>query len=227
MDELHHLCPECRQKLPGRPENYCLRCGTRGVGAQTGCGYCLLKTDVAADATYFAYRYEGHMADLIVGMKFSDHPEWSILLGGLFWQRLHSELRWESPDILIPVPLHFYRLISRRYNQSALLAGSLAAFLHRPLVTNGLKRVKLTQPQTRLNAQKRKENVRGAFLAEAKWVQGRSVLLVDDVFTTGATARVAVQALKRAGASRVAVACLALTQPRHADGIHSSATTLL
>ena len=212
-DHPHHLCPECLNKLPKRPENHCLRCGNWTVAVQTGCGQCLENRGTTADATYFAYRYEGCMTDLIVGLKFTDHPEWSILLGRLFWQQLQAELNWESPDMVIPIPLHPRRLITRRYNQSALLAHTLTQFLHRPLVTNGLKRIKMTQSQTHLNAQKRIENMRGAFRAEKKRVQDRAVLLVDDVFTTGATTRAAVRALKRAGARRVAVACLASTQP--------------
>ena len=213
IEKPHNLCPKCLKMLPKQPENHCLRCGTWTVGVQTGCGHCLKNLDMVADATYFAYRYEGHMTNLIKGLKFTDHSEWSTLLGTLFWQRLQTDLNWESPDILIPIPLHPRRLIARRYNQSALLALVLAKFLHRPLVTNGLKRIKMTQSQTHLNAHKRMENVRGAFRAQGKHIQGRSILLVDDVFTTGATTRAAVQTLKKAGAGRVVVACLASTQP--------------
>ena len=213
IDQPHHLCADCFQKLPKQPENYCLRCGTWTVGVQDGCGYCLNIPDITADACYFAYAYEGCIAQWIIGLKFSDHPEWATLLARLFWHSLQESLTWEAPDMVMPIPLHPYRLIQRRYNQSALLAGSLANFLHRPLVTNGLKRVKITQPQSRLSAEKRIENVRGAFQCSKNQVFGRSILLVDDVFTTGSTTRAAVQTLKKAGARRVIVACLAAAQP--------------
>ena len=226
-DHPHHLCPACLQQLPEQPENHCLHCGIGTSSAQAGCGLCLNAPNKTADATYFAYRYDYPMTHWIIGLKFSDRSEWSTLLGKLFWRRLKEPLRWESPDILMPIPLHPRRLLARHYNQSALLAGALAHFLHRPLVTNGLKRVKMTQPQTHLSADKRAENVRGAFRADPKKVQGRSILLVDDVFTTGSTARAAVQTLKRAGASRVVVACLAAAQPKQHANANRSPTGLI
>ncbi|MEO5362900.1 MAG: ComF family protein [Magnetococcus sp. DMHC-8] len=203
------LCPVCLQALPKQPDNYCLCCGRWAVGAQRGCGRCLQDPAHAPDASYFAYYYEGQIAQWVVGLKFADHSEWSRLLGWLAWQRLARELTWESPDLLVPVPLHPWRLIARRYNQSALLARVLAGFLGVPLRTGALHRVRRTAPQTHLNALQRAANVRGAFRAERAAVQGRAVLLVDDVFTTGATIGAAVHALKKAGARRVAVACLA------------------
>lgn len=140
-----------------------------------------------------------------------------MLLARLMWQRLQVELRWESPDLIIPVPLHLSRLLKRRYNQSALLGVTLAQLLHRPLVTHALRRVKKTKAQTSLNLEKREENVRDAFQVVKEQVQDRAVLLVDDVFTTGATTREAVRILKQAGASRVVIACLASTQPKHLE----------
>lgn len=208
----HTLCVQCEFELPPQPENHCLRCGSWRVEVREGCEVCLNKTDMA-DAVYFAYLYDGIMEKLVKGFKFADRSEWAMLLGNLFWQRLQGTLHWESPDSVIPVPLHINRLIRRQYNQSALLARSLSVFLNRPLVTNGLKRIKMTTPQTQLDSVGRLENVRGAFWADKNRVQGRSLLLVDDVFTTGATTRAAVEALKQAGASRVAVACLTATQP--------------
>lgn len=215
MEPPDPLCAICLQSLPKQPDNYCLRCGGWAVGGQSGCGHCLKTLDQSADATYFAYYYEGQIAKWVVGLKFSDHSEWSRPLGWLLWQRLQRELTWESPDLVLPVPLHPYRLLKRRYNQSALLARVLADCLKVPLRTDGLRRMKRTQPQTHLNAQQRAHNVRGAFCAEKSVVGGRAVLLVDDVFTTGATMGAAVRALKLAGAKRVAVTCLAAVHHGH------------
>ena len=202
--------------LPEVPERHCLRCGMDTARPELGCGYCL-NEGWCADAAYFAFLYEDAVADLIVGFKFGDHPDWAVLLGGLFWQRLGSVLRWETPDLVVPIPLHPWRLIHRRYNQSALLARELARFLSCPLVTNGLKRIKMTAPQTRLDSRRRRENVQGAFQVDPRVVAGRSVLLVDDVFTTGATMGAAVRCLKEAGAVRVAMACLARPNPGRGD----------
>ncbi|MBF0626638.1 MAG: ComF family protein [Magnetococcales bacterium] len=175
---------------------------------ESGCARCLNDPE-AADATYFAFSYEGLAAQLIRGLKFGDHSEQSRLLGRLCWERLGEVLRWESVDLVIPMPLHAWRLIGRRYNQSALLAGELARYLDRPLVTDLLFRPRRTRPQTRLHARERQLNVRGAFRVQGEGVRGRAVLLVDDVMTTGATLGAAVAVLKRAGASRVSALCLA------------------
>ena len=217
MQQPDQLCALCLERLPQQPENHCLRCGAWAVGVQNGCGRCLAEPQQTADASYFAYYYEGEIAQWLIGLKFADRSEWSRLMGWLLWQRLQRELRWESPDILVPVPLHPYRLIARRYNQSALLARALADLLQAPLLSNGLHRIKRTKPQTHLNAQQRGVNVRGAFHAVPSVVQGQSVLLVDDVFTTGATTGAATLALKKAGAKRVAVTCLASVHHK-ADG---------
>ena len=124
---------------------------------------------------------------------------------------MSSELLWEEPDFVLPIPLHPRRFLARRYNQSALLAMELAKKINRPMVTNGLIRIKMTKPQTKLSLQGRRENVLGAFLANQNVLSGRSVLLVDDVFTTGATMMSAVKELRRAGVKRVAVFCVART----------------
>lgn len=215
MEHPNQLCVVCLRQLPKQPENYCLQCGRWAAGAQKGCGHCLPTPEHSADASYFAYCYEGQIAQWLIGFKFGDHSEWAPLLGWLAWQRLQGELTWESPDMVVPVPLHPYRLIARRYNQSALLARALAGLLRAPLETGGLRRCRRTAPQTHLNARQRAINVHGAFCARESVVRGRAVLLVDDVFTTGATTEAAVRALKKAGAKRVAVTCLAAVHAIH------------
>ncbi|MEO5330523.1 MAG: ComF family protein [Magnetococcus sp. YQC-5] len=214
----HQLCPTCQNALPPPPDHYCLRCGSYTAKMEPGCAHCLTNP-MTSDAAYFAFRYQDSAISLIVGFKFADRSERSVLLGALCWERLGSELTWEAPDMIIPMPLHFWRLLRRRYNQSALLAGELAWRLQRPMVTNALVRCKITTPQTRLNAQARMKNVRGAFRAVEKRVRGRSIMLVDDVMTTGATMGVAVAALKKAGAARVVVVCLARVDQERTDSI--------
>lgn len=214
VDHPHHLCTPCRGLLPPPPPHLCLRCGELLAREEDGCGNCLGKRR-APDATFCAFSYEQGIRELVTGFKFGDHPEWAPLLGELMWSQVGSWLRWESPDLVMPVPLHPWRLITRRYNQSALLAGALAQRLQRPLVTNGLYRIKMTAPQARLQRTARLANPRGAFRAEPDVVHGKSLLLVDDVITTGATVTAVTATLKGAGARRVAVACLARTGRDH------------
>ncbi|MBF0260503.1 MAG: ComF family protein [Magnetococcales bacterium] len=190
-----------------------MRCGAHTTRPEPGCGACL-NNPHAPDAAYFGFPYHGRVAELILGFKFADRPERSRLLVELCWERLHQALYWEDPDLVIPMPLHVRRLLWRRYNQSALLAGEVSARLGKPLVTDLLIRHKRTRPQTRLNARARRLNVQGAFsVNRPERLHGRSVLLVDDVFTTGATMQAAVATLKRAGAGRVSGLCLARVDP--------------
>ncbi|WP_130471731.1 ComF family protein [Candidatus Magnetaquicoccus inordinatus] len=208
MEELDQLCAACMRQLPKQPDRYCMRCGQRTAGVINGCGHCIRNLGRYADATYFAYSYAPPISDWIIGLKFADHTEWAKSLSWLLWQRLQRELLWESVAMVLPVPLHPWRLLRRGYNQSALLAGGVAAALGVPLRTGVLQRIKRTKPQTSLNAWERAENVKDAFRADRE-VSGQDLLLIDDVFTTGATVHSAVRALKLAGARRVVVACVA------------------
>ncbi|MBF0447397.1 MAG: ComF family protein [Magnetococcales bacterium] len=208
------LCESCFEQLPPAPDRYCLCCGGDAAGPELGCGRCM-GFNGFSDRAYFPFIYQGLVADLLVSYKFSDRSEFSRVLGRLCWHRLASELSWEEPDLILPIPLHPRRLLSRRYNQSALFAAELAEKLNRPLVTNGLKRIKMTTPQTRLSRQSRLENVQGAFWADPKRIAGQSVLVVDDVYTTGATMAAAVQTLHRVGARRIVILCFARSVVEH------------
>ena len=112
-------------------------------------------------------------------------------------------------DLLLPVPLHEKRLRKREFNQSALIAKQVARHLGVPMVVNSLLRERETRPQVGLNAKERRKNMRNAFsVHKAGLIKGRRVMLIDDVFTTGATARECSKVLKRAGANCVFVITL-------------------
>ncbi|MBF0184534.1 MAG: ComF family protein [Magnetococcales bacterium] len=211
-EAVDQLCLPCMTTLPASPDCYCLRCGQRTAHVSQGCGHCLAEPEQHADATYFAFSYDDPIASWLIGLKFADRPEWARTLGWLLWQRLGNSLQWETPALVLPVPLHPLRLLRRRYNQSALLAATVARRLHVPLQTRALRRIKRTKPQTRLSAVERAVNLRDAFRVESALVAGKDLLLLDDVYTTGATMQSAVRALKQAGAGRVVVVCLAVVQ---------------
>ena len=115
----------------------------------------------------------------------------------------------DGPGGIVPVPLHPRRLAWRGFNQSLELARLLAADLGRPVLPGALRRIRDTTPQSQLPGARRRANIAGAFLADPAQVAGRSVLLVDDVMTTGATIDTAADALCAAGAARVDVLVVA------------------
>jgi ComF family protein len=111
----------------------------------------------------------------------------------------------------MPIPLHARRLKTRGFNQSALLARHLAAEAGIPVDENALQRVRHTVPQVGLNPEERHRNVTGAFASDSATVRHLHIVLVDDVFTTGATMRAAASSLIESGAATVSAYCLART----------------
>ena len=128
-------------------------------------------------------------------------------LAAEYLRRAHTELLSEV-DVMIPVPLHSKKERRRGFNQTILLCRAVSAETALPLCERGLLRRKDTTPQSRLSPAERKENLRGVFVVNAN-VAGKRVLLVDDIFTSGATCGECARALYRAGAESVRVFCLA------------------
>jgi len=154
--------------------------------------------------------YDEVAAKLVHGLKYNDRPELGRSLGAMM-VRAAAELA-PTADLVLPVPLHRRRLWSRRFNQSALLAEALAGAWGKIFDPLALARIRPTRQQVGLAPNQRAENVRGAFRVpteEKAVVAGRKVVLVDDVYTTGATVKAATRALLRAGAASVDVAVFA------------------
>ncbi|MFZ3070372.1 MAG: phosphoribosyltransferase family protein [Anaerolineaceae bacterium] len=141
------------------------------------------------------------MREAIHGLKYQNDLTLAYKLATLLTILVQST-DWKF-DLVVPVPLSQKRLDQRGYNQAALLAKPLALSMEKPFTTRGLARVRETQSQVSLNIQQRKENVQDAFLADPVMIKGRSILLVDDVFTTGATMNAAAEALHAAGSRQV------------------------
>jgi ComF family protein len=148
-----------------------------------------------------AFVHGGAIARAIHRFKYEDQPELASPLAELLSQRCATYLL-EAPALVCAVPLHVSRLRSRRYDQAELIARALARRTKRTFLAGALHRERDTPRQVELSEPERERNMAGAFRAEAR-VAGRSLLLVDDVITTGATARAAAGALRNAGARDV------------------------
>ncbi|MCC7237468.1 MAG: ComF family protein [Bryobacterales bacterium] len=210
------VCPRCLDSVqPLTPEYACLRCNTPFLNSRPlgGNGVCLMCSSGAHrfQAAYSFGAYEGPLREFIHLLKF----ERVTPLGPVLARLLVSALPREQPvDAVVPVPLHWRRRLSRGFNQAELLARAAAALLHVPC-HDPLRRTCPTPPQAGLNRLARRRNVRSAFTAgNARNVEGRSLLLIDDVLTTGATANACAAALLAAGARHVSVATVARADRR-------------
>ncbi|WP_290545058.1 ComF family protein [Aestuariivirga sp.] len=209
------LCAACWGKLKLLEEPVCDVLGTpfaydQGEGALSGAA---LADPPAWERSRAAVLFEDEAAKLVHALKYRDRPEAGLLMARLT-ARAGRRLLAQS-DVMLPVPLHWLRLWRRRFNQSALLAQRVSALAGTPWRPDVLVRARSTRAQVGLDQEARRRNVRNAFtvrpdrLAE---VAGRSVLLVDDVRTTGATAEACALALKKAGAKQVNLLTFALVQ---------------
>lgn len=156
-------------------------------------------------------RYDGLMRDLIHDFKFGDCHNGKRLFGRWLAEAGHELL--VSADVIVPVPLARFRLLTRRFNQAQILAAETARLCAKPVSSFLLSRVRSTPRQVGLSRLQRQRNVAGAFEIPPRRhaeVAGKAIVLVDDVITTGSTASAAAATLKRAGAARVDVLALAL-----------------
>jgi ComF family protein len=199
------LCAACAAELPALAES-CPRCALPSPAAAV-CGSCLNRPP-RFDATLALWRYEFPCDQLVQALKYRAR----LALAGFFARSLASRTMPEV-DLIVPMPLHPRRLAERGFNQALEIARGLARRLGRPLEPRGVLRVKHTLPQTELPYEERAKNVRGAFLCGLD-LSGKSVAVVDDVMTTGATLNELARALKRAGAARVENFVIARTVPR-------------
>ncbi len=209
------FCVECWQSLDLLSGQGCERCGTPTSTGAAICGPCLHRPpdhDGAIAVTVY-----GELARTI-SLKLKQGRK--IGLAKLIASLMHRRLPGEQ-GLLIPVPAHRWRLFRRGFNQSALIARHLSRLSGLPVQLDVLRRARATPMLKGANAQDRARIVRGAFVVDrslASDIAGRTVFLVDDVYTSGATANACARALKGSGAGKVIVLCWArVILGEHAD----------
>lgn len=207
------VCASCLAGAKRIVEPFCRQCALPFAGKLDEpfvCGYCReLKFHFSRAVA--ACRAEGVVRDCVHRLKYNREMyyaphlvEW-LVAAGREW------VDWSAVDAVVPVPLHPLKQRSREFNQAEVLARPLAAAFGKPVITDAVRRVKETRTQTRLTARERRDNLRGAFAARNDGaVRDRRVVLVDDVFTTGATLDSCARVLLQQGAADV----LALTVAR-------------
>ncbi|CAN5631530.1 ComF family protein [soil metagenome] len=211
-DRARGLCPACWSDTHFIAGAACWTCGAPLVGeAGPGdlCETCLAHPP-AWDRGAAAILYQGAGRRAVLALKHCDRLDTVRPLAG--WMAAVGRELLASADLVAPVPLHWRRLVRRRYNQSAELARALGAGAGRPVAVDLLRRVRMTRPQERMDRAMRHANQEGALEVRARHgarIGGKRVLIIDDVLTSGATLSAAAEACRAAGAARVEVLVLA------------------
>jgi len=206
------LCDDCLAKTPPLVSPICSCCGHPFSGAaQTDhlCGSCI--TDPPPfSAARAALLYENGTKEMIHQFKYGKRVMLRKPLGVLAANHLSDFAITFKADLILPVPLHVRRLRERGFNQAILLGEIFSKKWGVTLSRNNLKRIRWTEPQINLGAAERAANVKGAFaIASEKEITGKRIFLVDDVYTTGSTAKECSRVLMKAGAELVSVLTVA------------------
>jgi len=215
------ICADCKHSLP-TIKHACTACSlplpTNKLPApkaqQYLCGACLKNPIFERGISLAEYKYP--ISTLIIDIKHNANFIAGRALGELLAEKVicnyqdptmpHSLL----PDYMVPVPLHHWRLRQRGFNQSLELAKTLKRNTRIPILTKGIKRIQHTSPQQSLKAAERIKNLTGAFKVSTD-LSGKHIAIVDDVVTTGTTARILAKELKQAGATRIDLWSIART----------------
>jgi ComF family protein len=204
-EEVGAFCPPCWSSLEWLGNSGCQRCGLPLAGTEIDtCGRCLVEP-LKLDRIRAAVAYDELPRSDALKKKY-----WPKVARARTMARYMMQLRsdWPADAVIVPVPLHRWRLWGRGFNQSALIAGELARMWGLRTDAAALRRVKRTQPLKGLNHGQRRKAVSGAFKAVSD-VSGRTIILIDDVLTSESTAEACARALRRAGAGSVELICWA------------------
>jgi len=209
------FCDFCAQRvLPAPSRQVCQRCGLELPGDVRRLGFSCPGCNDALGWVEVAALFEDPLQQAVHALKYDDESQLGTSLGR-YLRAVTAEAPWPAImgrlDGVVPVPLHKDRLRARGYNQARLLAAALALEASTPVLVRAIERFQATSSQVGLSPSERSENVNGKFRADSELVAGKVLLLVDDVFTTGATMRECASVLRDAGAE--AVYGIALASP--------------
>jgi ComF family protein len=220
------VCPLCQQDMKNQEQGFCSDCLEEMIKIELRkcplcgapffdeslphlCGDCIRQKPPFQRARSWGL-YEGVLAEALRQFKFHKKHGLAWPLAGLLSDLFDREMNGSEFDLVVPVPLHKKRLRERGFDQAALLAKSLAKIKSIRHSIHNLKRIRFTRPQYGLSVHQRDQNVHGAFaLKNPGQIRDRRVLLVDDVYTTGSTAKECARVLKRAKAKAVEVIAIA------------------
>lgn len=206
-----YVCTGCRNSVRFIREPVCQKCGRPAEKGVLLCRNCAERKHVF-EQSVSPYEYRDEMRQSVLRFKYSGRPEYAEFYARSMEVYAAEKIRIWKPELIVPVPVHPARKRKRGYNQSALIARILASEFGLPFDEKLLIRRKRTKPQTELDRTARQENVARAFRCNASRPVPRTVLLVDDILTTGSTLDACAGELKKAGAEKVYALCLCVDE---------------
>jgi ComF family protein len=208
------LCATCWGQIHFITDPMCFKCGLPfeyRIGEKALCASCMAVMPAYTEARAI-FRYDENSKGQVLAFKYHDKTQLAPIFGE--WLARTYKPYTDKVQFIVPVPLHYWRLLSRRYNQATLLAHTLGRHTGLPVLPDTLKRIRATESQAGLSRRQRIDNMRGAFTVakpRRELLKGKSVLLVDDVMTTGATLDACARTLHDAGVQDVYVLTIART----------------
>lgn len=200
-DREEQICLECEQKLRLLVPPWCMKCGKKVEEGMELCPDCTVRQH-RFERGRALYEYDS-VAPSLYRFKYSHRQEYASFYGEQAARYLGDFIRGVHPDALIPIPLHPAKQNKRGYNQAELFADQLGRRLGIPVRKNYLVRVKNTVPLKRLNPAERQNNLKKAFNIREDDVKLEVIILIDDIYTTGATMDEAASVLAAAGVKKI------------------------
>lgn len=210
------ICPQCRKSLTYVTEPYCLKCGKKMTNStRMYCSFCE-KTAVPFDEGRAVFVYDDTIRKSIYRFKYNSRKEYAKFYAEQIVSVFGDKIKKWGVDVIIPIPLHKSKLRKRGFNQAYLISKEISYLTKIPVDKHILTREKKTEKQKELGAYGRSTNIKNAFKMSSNRVQYLSAMLIDDIYTTGATMCAASKVLKMGGIKHVY--CISLSIGRDVEG---------
>jgi len=197
------ICEKCRDRLSYVKEPWCMKCGKPlRDDAEEFCSDCI-KGGHSYEEGRSVFVYDDVMRFSIYNFKYHGRAEYAKFYASEIYRQLEGKIKKWNADAIIPIPLHKSKQKTRGYNQAYLIAKELSNLTNIPVYKNYLIRAKKTEVQKNLSSVKRAQNLKNAFKINENGVKLQSTILIDDIYTTGATIEAATQVLKASGVEKV------------------------
>ena len=203
------VCETCKDELTYIKEPYCMKCGKELDSEETEfCGDCMRHHHLFdTGRSLFAYK---SMSDSLYRFKYKGRQEYAAYYAECLSRRLGDWIRRCEPDVLVPVPIHKSKMYVRGYNQAEVLAKELGRIMHIPVDTTLIKRMRKTLPMKNLSVSERQNNLKRAFKICRNDVKLSTIVIVDDIYTTGSTIDAMSYELRMAGIEHIYFVTLAI-----------------